>query len=258
MSKIISLFFWVILIVFSIVAIIRSNTDYKSLSYIKCERIWNTRDTENKYCIEKIAIDDIDKIEDKQIGAATKNYDVSVFYTTFWIAKLDSTLKTDLERIVADFKDIRIKTNTTGQLIITSKYLKFKDETHNFLSIVFEKRKIIQNQNEEKSYLSYVYDINRWEFLTIQDVFISEWTPLGIVYPNVKEKIKEKIPWTNEDLIARWTWKSNYENYKLFYIDNKKLVFIFPAWQVADSALWDQIIEIPFFEIEYVLNKRLK
>lgn len=258
MSKIISLFFWIILIALSTVAIIRSNTDYKSLSHIKCVRQWNTWDEENKACMKKIAIDDIDKIEDKQIGAATKNYDVSVFYTTFWIAKLDSTLKTDLERIVADFKDIRNKTNTTGQLVITSKYLKFKDKTHNFLSIVFEKRKIIQNQKEEKSYITYVYDINLWEFLTTKDLFISEWTPLWIVYPNIKEKIKEKFPWTNEDLIARWTWKSNYENYKLFYLDNKKLVFIFPAWQVADATLGEQIIEIPFFEIEYVLNKRLK
>lgn len=258
MSKIISLFLWILLIVLSMVSIIRSNTDYKSLSHIKCDRQWNTWDEETKSCMEKVIVDDIDKIEDKQIWAATKNYDISVFYTTFWIAKLDATLKSDLERIVADFKDIRMKANTTWQLVITSKYLKFKDETHNFLSIVLEKRKTVQNQNEEKSYLTYVYDINTWEFLTIRDVFISEWTPLGIVYPNIKEKIKEKILWTNEDLIARWTGKSNYENYKLFYIDNKKIVFIFPAGQVADATLGDQIIEIPFFEIEYILNKRLK
>lgn len=258
MSKIISLFFWILLILLSIVSIIRSNSDYKSLSHIKCEAKWNIWDDENKVCKKKLVIDDIDKIEEKQIGTATKDYDISVFYKTFWITTLDGTIKKDLDRIVTDFKDIRMQTQTPGQLIMTNKYYKYKDEVHNFLSVVFEKRKIVSSWEEQISYITYLYDINTGNFLNINDVFINVGTPLGIIFPKIKNKLTQKYPWTNEDVIIAWSWKNIFENYKSFYIENKNINFIFPAGQVVDKNKGVQIIEIPLFEIENILSEKIK
>lgn len=237
----------------SVYFIIRTNTNYKSISQIKCEKTDKIWDEVTQICTEKFKIDDVDKIEDKQIWEASKSYDISVFYTTFWITTLDQKIKNDLDKMVSDFKEIRKNETTPGQLIITNKYFKYKDDIHNFLSIVFEKKKIISSKNEEIEYITYVFDINTWNFLTINDILLKSWDPLWILYESVKWRLLNKAENIDVSLIEKWAWKIDFNNYKNFYFDGKKLVLIFLPWKVFQVNEWAQFVEIPFYEIRNIL-----
>lgn len=243
----IALFISTSFIIFSLFVLILFS-EKKSIAQLMCEENWKAWDKEKNICSEEIYIDEIDRIEEKQIWKTGKNYDISIIYYTFGVSKFDRIIKWKIENLIRDFenkiKTINLEKWQKAQYIINSIYTRNKDLK--FVSLILESQDSL-NTTTPIDYITLNYDIKTGSLFTLKDIFLPKTNIGELLFPIVEKRLNIKL---NDE-------EKDEKNLEKFYIDKRLLVIIFPRKDQETGKISFEEVRIPFINIDYTFKESM-
>lgn len=249
MKKIIPLIFWILISLWGVWIIFINNPHYVSLAEIQCKNQWREWEKEKKNCSTKIFIDKIEKKEKKHIKEIWENFDIQISYPQYGIKKLDNLLSNDVLEISKKFK--KNLDNIKKRQLLLIEFKEYETKEKNIISIAYDIYDTTLKREIKKYYKTFVYDINKWNIIKIEDLFKEKEEAIKKINFLVKEKLKNKID--QEYINSIETWK-NSEDLKKFCFEKDMLIIFYPIYKYDTYKYHYKEIKIPLINLKYYFN----
>ncbi|HRU20861.1 MAG TPA: DUF3298 domain-containing protein [Candidatus Paceibacterota bacterium] len=215
-----------------------------------------SNESQNNSSIDLTSQKKILKVKDAPtISEETDDYSIIVTYPTIGIASIDTAVKDFIDEQITAYKKIFFEAvppqDSSYKNYLTIGYSS-KIYNQRILSYKFNIVYFTGGAHPNLDIQTKVFDINNQKELSLEDLFISNSDYLKTISDYVINQLNQKgifsSDWINEGA------GPDLENYKAFNVSDYSLVFYFDPYAVASYAEGEQKVEIPFLQIQDILN----
>ena len=192
------------------------------------------------------------------IKEETDNWSISANYPTTGQNYIDSKVKLLINGQIADFKkdllEVGAPLSTETKNALTISYAA-QIYNNRILSFKFATYWYTGGAHPNENSNSLVFDMQNKEQLMLSDLFIKNSQYLEKISIYVVANLKQRDI-ADETSIDQGAGPAE-DNYKVFGVSDKAIIFYFPPYAVAPYAAGEQIVEIPFAQIKSILNPEI-